>query len=56
LDKFFTAGQKQKVAAAFHAHGAFALFPVFESLGGEIDYGRLRIFRAAMNSRRTASS
>jgi ATP-dependent DNA helicase RecQ len=49
LDKFFTADEKQKVAAAFQAHGAFALSPVFESLGGKIDYGRLRIFRAATN-------
>ena len=56
LDKFFTTDEKQKVAAAFNAHGAFALSPVFESLGGKIDYGRLRIFRAAMNSRRTESS
>jgi ATP-dependent DNA helicase RecQ len=56
LDKFFTAEEEQRVTAAFNAHGAFALFPVFESLGGKIDYGRLRIFRAAMNSRRTESS
>ncbi len=52
LDKFFTADEKQKVAAAFQAHGAFALSPVFESLGGKIDYGRLRIFRAAANVRK----
>ncbi len=56
LDKFFTADEKQTVAAAFNTHGAFALSPVFESLGGKIDYGRLRIFRAAMNSRRTEPS
>ena len=56
LDKFFTADEKENVAAAFNAHGAFALSPVFESLGGKIDYGRLRIFRAAMNSRRRVSS
>jgi ATP-dependent DNA helicase RecQ len=56
LGKFFSDDEKQKVAAAFQAHGAFALSPVFESLGGKIDYGRLRIFRAAMNSIRTASA
>ena len=50
LDKFFTADEKQKVTAAFQAHGAFALSPVFETLGGKIDYGRLRIFRAATNA------
>ena len=49
LDIFFTADEKKKVAAAFQARGAFALSPVFESLGGKIDYGRLRIFRAATN-------
>ena len=52
LDKFFTADEKQKVATAFRSHGAFALSPVFESLGGKIDHGRLRIFRAATNLRK----
>jgi ATP-dependent DNA helicase RecQ len=52
LDKFFTGDEKQKVAAAFRAHGSGALSPVFESLGGKIDYGRLRIFRAAANVRK----
>jgi ATP-dependent DNA helicase RecQ len=52
LDQFFTGEEKQKVAAAFKAHGVFALSPVFESLDGKIDYGRLRIFRAAANARK----
>jgi len=52
LDKFFTGDEKQKIAAAFRAHGSGALSPVFESLGGKIDYGRLRIFRAAANVRK----
>ena len=52
LDKFFTVAELAEVAAAFNAHGAFALSPVFESLGGKIDYGRLRIFRAAANVRK----
>jgi ATP-dependent DNA helicase RecQ len=52
LDQFFTAAEKQRVAAAFRAHGVFALSPVFESLGGKIDYGRLWIFRAATNVRK----
>jgi ATP-dependent DNA helicase RecQ len=56
LGKFFSDDEKQKVAAAFNAHGVFALSPVFESLGGKIDYGRLRIFRAAMNFRHPGSS
>jgi ATP-dependent DNA helicase RecQ len=49
LDQFFTADEKQQVATAFRQHDGFALSPVFESLGGKIDYGRLRIFRAAKN-------
>jgi ATP-dependent DNA helicase RecQ len=52
LQKFFTIAELAEVAAAFNAHGAFALSPVFESLGGKIDYGRLRIFRAAANVRK----
>jgi len=52
LDQFFTGEEKQKVTAAFKAHGVFALSPVFESLDGKIDYGRLRIFRAAANVRK----
>jgi ATP-dependent DNA helicase RecQ len=51
LDKFFTSDERLKVAAAFNAHGVLALSPVFESLGGKIDYGRLRIFRAAMQAK-----
>jgi ATP-dependent DNA helicase RecQ len=51
LDKFFTSDERLKVAAAFNAHGFLALSPVFESLGGKIDYGRLRVFRAAMQAK-----
>jgi ATP-dependent DNA helicase RecQ len=56
LERFFTAEEKQKVAAAFDRNGFGNLTAVFDSLGGAIDYGRLRIFRAAMNSKRTMSS
>jgi hypothetical protein len=41
------------VAAAFGRHGFGALGPVFESLGGKMDYGRLRLFRASANRRRS---
>jgi ATP-dependent DNA helicase RecQ len=51
LQKFFTVAELAEIAAAFNAHGAFVLSPVFESLGGKIDYGRLRIFRAAINAK-----
>jgi len=52
LSKFFTADEKPKVAAAFYHHGWGNIVGVFESLGGKIDYGRLRIFRAAANARK----
>ena len=47
LEKFFTAEEQAKVAAAFDRKGSGSLTAIFESLGGAIDYGRLRIFRAA---------
>ncbi|MBW8863837.1 MAG: HRDC domain-containing protein, partial [Verrucomicrobia bacterium] len=50
LSKFFTADEKPKVSAAFYQHGWGNIVGVFESLGGKIDYGRLRIFRAAANT------
>ena len=49
LERFFTAEEKQKVAAAFSRNGFANITAVFEALGGKIDYGRLRIFRAAAN-------
>ena len=52
LTQFFTADEKPKVAAAFYQHGWGNIVGVFESLGGKIDYGRLRLFRAAANARK----
>ena len=50
LNQFFTAEERQEVAAAFKQIGPGSLSGVFESLGGRYDYGRLRLFRAAMGS------
>jgi ATP-dependent DNA helicase RecQ len=50
LGKFFTMAELAEVASAFGRNGFGALGPVFESLGGTVDYGRLRIFRAATNA------
>lgn len=50
LQRFFTVAELADVAAAFGRNGSGALGPVFESLGGKIDYGRLRLFRAATNA------
>ncbi|HVU07996.1 MAG TPA: RecQ family ATP-dependent DNA helicase [Verrucomicrobiae bacterium] len=49
LGKFFTAEEQQKIAAAFERIGFGNLTGIFESLGGAVDFGRLRIFRAATN-------
>jgi ATP-dependent DNA helicase RecQ len=49
LQTIFTVAELTEVAAAFNRNGFGALGPVFEALGGKIDYGRLRIFRAAKN-------
>ena len=52
LQKFFTVAELAEVAAAFGRKGFGSLAAIFESLGGAIDYGRLRIFRAAANTKR----
>ena len=52
LQKIFTVAELADVATAFGSKGFGALGPVFESLGGKIDYGRLRLFRAATNAKR----
>ncbi len=49
MERFFTAEELKKVAAAFDRNGFGNLTTVFESLGGSIDYGKLRVFRAAAN-------
>jgi len=51
LQKIFSVSELAEVAIAFNAHPSFALSPVFELLGGRIDYDRLRVFRAAANAR-----
>ena len=52
LGVFFTAEQKAKVAAAFEHNGFANITGVFEALGGTVDYGKLRLFRAAANGLR----
>jgi ATP-dependent DNA helicase RecQ len=50
LSRFFAPAEQTEVAAAFSRIGFGNLTGVFEALGGRYDYGRLRIFRAAMNA------
>jgi ATP-dependent DNA helicase RecQ len=50
LNRFLSGEEQKKIAAAFERNGFGNITAVFESLGGAIDYGRLRIFRAARNA------
>ena len=50
LSRFLSDEEQKKIAAAFDRNGFGNITAVFESLGGAIDYGRLRIFRAARNA------
>jgi ATP-dependent DNA helicase RecQ len=43
------AAEQNEIAAAFRKLGFTSLSPVFDSLGGRYDYGRLRLVRAALN-------
>ena len=54
LSQFFTPEQRREVAAASKQIGS-SLSSLFESLGGRYDYGRLRLFRAAMTPRGAAA-
>ena len=51
LNQFFTAEERKKIAAAFDRKNSGSLTAIFESLGGAIDYGRLRIFRASRQAK-----
>ena len=53
LAKFFTTEEKQKMFEAFDRLGFGNIVGVFEALGGKIDYGKLRLFRAAANARQS---
>ena len=46
LERFFSSAEHELVRDAFARLGFGSLTAVFEALGGKIDYGRLRIFRA----------
>ena len=47
LERIFDGEEQKQIAAAFDRNGFGNLTAVFESLGGAVDYGRLRIYRAA---------
>ena len=47
---FFSLAEEEAMRAAFTGHEGLALLPVFEKLGGEISYGKLRLFLAFENA------
>ena len=49
-EAFFNVKELADIAGAFNRHGFAALAPVHEALGGAVDYGRLRVFRAIVNA------
>jgi ATP-dependent DNA helicase RecQ len=51
IGRFLKQDERAEIEAAFKQLGFAALSPVFESLGGRYDYGRLRLARAALNAR-----
>ena len=51
VGNFFTPGEQVDLAGAFNRHGFGTLSTVFESLGGAVDYDRLRLFRALLTAK-----
>ena len=49
-ETFFNVKELADIAGAFNRHGFAALAPVHEALGGAVDYGRLKVFRAMVNA------
>jgi ATP-dependent DNA helicase RecQ len=49
--RFFTVAELADIAGAFNRHGFGTLTPVFEALGGKVEYDRLRLFRAMLGNR-----
>ena len=54
LDRLVPPDEQKQIAAAFDRIGFAALSPIHEALGGAIDYGKIRIVRAAMNVAETS--
>jgi hypothetical protein len=52
LSRFLSDEEQKKIAVVFDRNGFGNITAVFESLGGAVDYGKLRIFRATKNARR----
>jgi ATP-dependent DNA helicase RecQ len=50
MERFFSAEEQKEVATAFGKAGVASLAPVREALGNRFDYGRLRVFRAALGA------
>ena len=48
VNQFLTREEQREIASAFAKSGFTTLSPVFASLGGRFDYGRLKLVRAAL--------
>ena len=48
VNQFLTPEEQREIASAFAKSGFTTLSPVFASLGGRFDYGRLKLVRAAL--------
>jgi len=55
LGGFLKPEERAEIEAVFKQLGFEALSPVFEALGRRYDYGRLRLVRAALTTKASAS-
>ena len=49
--RLFTMAEQVEIAGAFNRHGFGTLTPVYESLGGAVNYDRLRVYRALLQGK-----
>ena len=52
LAQFFSAAEQEQIAAAFTKCGFGNLTGMHQALGGQFDFGALRVFRASENQQR----
>src|SRR5439155_1691449 len=56
VNQFLTPEEQREIASAFGKSGFATLSPVFASLGGRFDYGRLKLVRAALTRQSSAAA
>ena len=55
IGRFLSPEERAEIETNFKKFGFEALSPVFQALGGRYDYGRLRLLRAALTTKASAS-